>query len=122
MSILPNELCKLLGLDSTQEQPSLVIDDSTIIYFEAAEQNLEMVSPVASLPDNPAILKQLLYHNMAGDITLAADDELTLLLAIERLPLTECQQDIEENIKKLVTRVHKIRSKYEFSGKFSQLS
>ncbi|MCC3719970.1 hypothetical protein LLS47_00860 [Rouxiella badensis] len=98
-----------LGLEIDGDDPALVIDNDLTVYFNESGETLEMCCPVGALPTDVAILHRALQLNYASPVTLAADEENTLLLALMRFPEESAAAEVESGLHQLVAVTRKMR-------------
>ncbi|MGQ5523094.1 CesT family type III secretion system chaperone [Chitinimonas sp. PSY-7] len=105
-----------LGLELDAEEPVLWVEEDLAVYFEETPLGLEMICPLGALPNEVAKLQQLLQHNYASPIVLAADADNSLLLALLRTTDESSGTDLLAKLELLISSAHELRKMLGLSG------
>ncbi|AHF78204.1 Cell invasion protein [Sodalis praecaptivus] len=102
------DLYESLGLDP-MDDPALLINDELEVYFDESDAGLEMCCPLRSLPTDSDQLQAILSMNYASPVTLAADADQSVLLALYRLPPESSTEDMLAGLSLYVETIEQLR-------------
>ncbi|KMN35782.1 hypothetical protein VI26_09345 [Chromobacterium sp. LK1] len=117
MNTLLLSLYDTLGLALDDEEPVLFFGDDFAVHFEESASGLEMVCPLGALPADAGTLQRLLQHNFANRVTLAADADGELLLALLRLPDDSSGAELQAGLEFLVGAARGLQAELGLGGR-----
>ncbi|MBT9432280.1 type III secretion system chaperone [Candidatus Sodalis endolongispinus] len=99
------------GLDPLDE-PALLINEELEIFFDESFDCLEMSCPLMVLPEDSERLQTILSINYASPVTLAADANCFVLLALYRLPAQSSEEEMLAGLSLFVESVEQLRQEH----------
>ncbi|WP_208854864.1 CesT family type III secretion system chaperone [Chromobacterium haemolyticum] len=117
MNTLLLSLYDTLGLVLDDEAPVLFFGDEFAVHFEESAAGLEMACPLGVLPSDAATLQRLLQHNFASPVTLAADADGELLLALLRLPDSSSGAELQAGLECLLGVARGLQTELGLGGR-----